>query len=205
MLYAIVDPEQSRGRDVVQLARLVLDGGASFLQLRAKKLDDAAHLTLARELRALTRGRAVFVVNDRADIAALCDADVVHVGQDDLSVEEARRSLKPHQKIGVSTHDEAQVKKAVLDGADMLGFGPVFQSGTKSGHAPVVGTEGLARAVMAAGRVPVIAIGGVTTENAEACARAGAASVAVIGALASAEDPAKAARDILTAFKRGKA
>jgi len=204
MLYAIVDPEQTPGGDVVALAAQVLSGGASWLQLRAKNLPDDVLLSTAKALAGLARGRARFFINDRADIAALCGADGVHVGQTDLTVPDARSALHAGQHVGVSTHHAAQVARAVADGGDVLGFGPVFPSATKTGHAPVTGIEGLRAAVLAAGGTPVIAIGGIGAHNAAACAAAGAHAVAVIGALAQAADPRAAARAILAAFNSGR-
>ncbi|MBI5493866.1 MAG: thiamine phosphate synthase [Deltaproteobacteria bacterium] len=199
MLYALLDPEVAPRGDVLALADAVLRGGAAWVQLRAKRLPDGETLALARALRELTRGCAQLWMNDRADLAVLCQADGLHVGQEDLPVADARRVLRPGQRIGVSTHDLGQVREAVAAGADVVAYGPVFPSGTKSGHAQVTGVEVLREvAALAAGR-PVVAIGGITVENAGACRRAGATHVAVIGALAHAADPEQAARALAQA------
>ncbi|MEW5853489.1 MAG: thiamine phosphate synthase [Myxococcota bacterium] len=205
MLYAIVDPQSAPGGNVVDLASRCLDGGARYLQLRAKLLPDVEVLRLASALVELSRGRAQFFLNDRPDLAALCGADGAHVGQDDLPALHARRALRPEQQLGLSTHTDEDVRAAVLAGVDLMGFGPVFPSGTKQGHADVTGPEGLARAVALARGTPVVAIGGITEENAAACGAAGAHAVAVIGALAQSADPAATARRIIEAFERGRA
>lgn len=200
MLYAIVDPDHAPGGNVIALATRCLAGGASYVQLRAKRLGDAELLRLAREVGGLCRGRARFFVNDRADLAALAGAHGVHVGQEDLLPARARRALLPGQWLGISTHNERQVEEALNAGAEILGFGPVFPSGTKVGHAAVTGVDGLRRAVVLAGPVPVVAIGGITEDNAGLCAAAGAHAVAVIGALAMAAEPEKKAQAIRAAF-----
>jgi thiamine-phosphate pyrophosphorylase len=192
-----------RGRDPEALARACLAGGATWVQLRAKGHDDRAVLELALKLAGVCRGRATFVVNDRADLAVLAGADGAHVGQEDLAPAAARRVLGPHRRLGLSTHNQEQVVSARELDVDHLGFGPVFPSGTKQGHAPVTGVQELARAVRAAQGRPVFAIGGIGAEEARACAAAGAAGVAVVGALARAEDAEATARAILSAFREG--
>lgn len=192
-LYAIVDPASAR--DPERLASAILRGGCSVLQLRAKTSGgDRATLALARRIAAACREAGVpFVVNDRVDLAILSGADGVHLGQDDLPIAEARRlgSLW----IGRSTHDEAQADAAVAEGADIVAFGPIFETSSKERPDPVVGLARL-EAVCARIALPVVAIGGITRERAPAIAAAGARWGAVIGALANAGDPESAARDL---------
>jgi thiamine-phosphate pyrophosphorylase len=153
---------------------------------------DRATLALARALSAKCRAaRVPFVMNDRLDLALLADADGLHLGQDDLPIAEARRFFRG--PIGVSTHDLAQLTRAIADGADLVGFGPVFATSTKKNPDPVVGLDGLAAACRAA-TVPVVAIGGIDRERARACFGVGAALVAAIGATCAADDPEAAAR-----------
>ncbi len=199
VLYALLDPDVGAGRDVLGLASKVLDGGATWLQLRAKNLPDAQVLELGTALVALSAGRAGVWINDRADLAALCGAYGVHVGQEDLTVAQARKVLRPGQRVGVSTHDLSQVERAVADGADVVAFGPVFASPTKQGHAAVTGPEVLREVRARAGDRPVVAIGGITAQNAAQCLAHGATHVAVIGALAHASDPKAAARAVVEA------
>lgn len=198
-LYVLVDPEHTRGRDPVHIARAALAGGCAVLQLRAKHLPDAARLSLALELRALARAAGVpFVVNDRIDLALLAEADGAHLGQDDLAPADARR-LAPHLALGLSTHTLAQALAGARSGADVLGFGPVFETRSKERPDPVVGLETLA-AVVRSVRLPVIAIGGIGLDNAAAVAATGARLGAVIGAVGEADDPESAARALHAAL-----
>jgi len=163
-------------------------GGVDVVQLREKELPDRELLDRARKVRKWTRAAGVlFVVNDRPDIARLCEADGVHLGQDDLSVTAARRIVGPEMVVGVSTHDIAQVRRAVLDGADYLGVGPVFPSETKAfTHFP--GLD-FVREAAAETSLPAFALGGITLANFGAVTAAGGARVAVSSAIATADDP----------------
>lgn len=191
-LYAIVDPAACRGRDPEVVAAAILRGGCAVLQLRDKSASDRDRLSLARRLAARCRRAGVpFVVNDRPDLALLAGADGLHLGQDDLPIAEARRIVGC--VVGVSTHDEAQARRAVADGADLVAFGPVHPTASKADPDPVVGVERLA-GVCAAIATPVVAIGGITMENAAAVRRAGARWGAVIRAVCGADDPEAAAR-----------
>lgn len=192
-LYAIVDPSVAPDRDPERLAAAILAGGCARLQLRAKSGPDRALLSLARRLRARCAEAGVpFVINDRADLAVLAGADALHLGQDDLPVAEARRIVGP-MEIGRSTHDEAQLDAAVDDGADVLAFGPIFETSSKASPDPVVGLDRL-QAVCARAPLAVVAIGGLTVDNAAAVREAGATWGAAIGSLCHADDPAAAAR-----------
>jgi thiamine-phosphate diphosphorylase len=202
-LYAIVDPAACRGRDPVRVAGAILRGGCAALQLRAKDGSDRALLALARDLAAECRRAGVpFVVNDRPDLALLVGAGGLHLGQDDLPVAEARRIVGGAVAIGRSTHDEAQARSAVGEGADVVAFGPVFETASKANPDPVVGLERLERVCRESG-LPVVAIGGITFANIEAVARAGARWAAAIGAVCGAEDPESAARALHGAFSIG--
>ncbi len=179
-LYAIIDAEAAERP--LGLAFQALNAGCAMVQLRAKRLDDFAFLEIAKRVRsACTHAGVPFVVNDRADIARLVQADGLHLGQDDLSIEEAR-SVVGDMQIGVSTHTLEQAMRADGKGADLIAFGPVFATKTKENPDPVVGLEALG-AVCQAVSAPVVAIGGITPENAEETLRSGARFVAVISAL----------------------
>lgn len=195
--YAVLD------RDDGDLIEALVDparGGASVLQVRIKPGSAAATLAAARRAREATRRHgALLIVNDRVDLALAADADGVHLGQDDLPLLAARALCEragAHLVIGISTHDEAQVRAAVAAGADYLGFGPVYATATKENPDPVQGIQGLARAVAAAGGVPVVAIGGITPDRAAEVAATGAAAACAIAAVNGAADPAAAARRI---------
>lgn len=189
-LYAVLDAEVAAayGWTLDDLARACLDGGARFLQLRAKAVPSPALHALAARLVALAAPyEALVVVNDRADVARLTGASGVHVGQDDLDPSDARRVVGADRLVGVSTHTTAQVAAAAASPADYIAVGPVFGTRTKAtGYAPV-GLDLVASA--AATRRPVVAIGGITLERAAEAIAAGAASVAVIADLLSDGDP----------------
>ena len=175
--------------------RTLVDGGVDVLQLRDKQLDDRTLVARGRLLRELTRGTATtFIMNDRPDLALLTDADGVHVGQEELTVHDARRIVGPDRLVGVSTHSLEQARQAVLDGADYLGVGPTFPSTTKS-FAEFPGIE-FVQAVAAEIRLPAFAIGGITLENVGDVARTGLRRVAVSGAIASAQDPVAAIQSL---------
>jgi thiamine-phosphate pyrophosphorylase len=195
-LYVIVDPDQCRGRDPRWVADRVLWGGCAALQLRAKTMPDRARLSLARALRERTHERGVeFWINDRADIALLAEADGLHLGQEDLPIPEARRLLGPKVRIGCSTHSLAQAQVAMREGADVLGFGPIFPTQSKPNPDPEVGLGGLREVVAKIAR-PIVAIGGIQLAHAADITRSGAAYAAVISAVCGAEDPGQAAREL---------
>lgn len=175
-------------------AAAALAGGAPCVQLRAKHLPARVLLAEARAIRAKARATgALFIVNDRVDVAVACDADGAHVGQDDLPAARARRLLPPGRILGVSTHTLEQARRAVQDGADYIGVGPVFATATKDTGYPPLGLAGLA-AIARAVRVPVVAIGGIGPAEAAQVIRAGAMAAAVISALMTAPDIAAATR-----------
>jgi thiamine-phosphate pyrophosphorylase len=190
-----VDLDALAGRDPLLFAERVLAAGALFaLQLRAKSAPSRVVLELARALAPrCARAGVPFYVNDRPDLAWLAGAAGVHVGQDDLTVAEARR-VGAGLAVGLSSHDEAQAAQALAQGVDYLAFGPVFATGSKHHPDPVVGTERLARVVAEAGSTPVVAIGGITLARAPQVRAAGAAAGAVIAALTSAPDDEVTAR-----------
>jgi thiamine-phosphate pyrophosphorylase len=176
-------------------------GGAGMFQLREKELDDRALLQRARDVRKWTRqNRALFIVNDRPDIARLSDADGVHLGQSDMSVLDARRILGADVLIGVSTHNLDQVRQAVLDGASYIGVGPVFASTTKKLES-LAGTE-LVKSAVAETSLPSFAIGGINSENIGAVVAAGARRVAVSAAIAKANEPRLAALLLVQACRQ---
>lgn len=167
-------------------------GGASMFQLREKSLSDRELIARAREVRAWTRqAGALFIVNDRPDIARLVEADGVHLGQDDLPVKEARRIAGGDALIGVSTHSLAQLRAAVLDGADYVGIGPTFSSKTKE-FEELAGLD-FVRQAAAETSLPAFVIGGVNEKTIAAAVQAGARRVAVSEAICAADEPRQAA------------
>jgi len=193
-LYVLLTSRLCR-RDPLLVARAVLAGGAECIQVREKDMPDRQLLGLIRRLREITLAAgALLIVNDRPDLAALGDADGLHLGQDDLPVPECRRLLRPGAIIGRSTHDLDQARAAEREGADYIGVGPMFASTTKPGE-PVAGV-GFLRQVLGEVSLPHVAIGGITAENVGELVAAGARRVAVCAAVISAEDPEAQARRI---------
>jgi thiamine-phosphate diphosphorylase len=205
--YAMVDVAPAALQDFGALearAARLLRARPACLQLRAKGAPAASLRAGAARLRALcARAGVPFCVNDRLDVALAVEAEVVHLGQEDLPLEDARRVRDlvgaRDLVIGFSTHNRAQALAAAAGGADYIGFGPVFGTATKQNPDPTVGLQALAD-VAAAVSIPVVAIGGVTVETAGAVARAGAAAAAVIAAVDRAADPTAAGRAIAAAF-----
>ncbi|NQT15726.1 MAG: thiamine phosphate synthase [Planctomycetes bacterium] len=198
-LYVLVDGRRSPD-EFTALVRPLVEAGVHVLQLRDKKLDDRRLLERARLLGRLTRGsKTLFVVNDRPDLALLAGADGVHVGQEELSVKDARTIVGPDALVGVSTHSIEQARQAVLDGANYIGVGPVFPSDTKHFEA-VAGLE-LLRAVSAEIRLPAFAIGGIDPKNLPEVLAAGFDRVAVGRAILAAADPAVTAKELLAVLE----
>jgi thiamine-phosphate pyrophosphorylase len=191
-LYAITDARLSGLGHAEQLLRLA-EGGATFVQLREKHAGPRDFYREAESALRVARARGVtLIVNDRADIALALKADGVHLGQDDLSPAAARRLLGDGSLIGYSTHSLQQLERAARLPVDYVAFGPVFPTRTKENPDPVVGLALLRRARAALDpALPLVAIGGVTRENARAALAAGADSVAVVSALLS--EPAEIA------------
>jgi thiamine-phosphate pyrophosphorylase len=176
-----VDVAAARALDPLVVLDAWLDAGVRLVQLRAKSMSGAALLHLAdRCARLATEPGATFIVNDRADVARLTGAAGVHLGQDDLPAEAVRRMLPSPALIGWSTHTDAQLRASAVMPIDYVAIGPVFGTRSKERPDPVVGLEGVRRAVtLAAGR-PIVAIGGITLATAPEVLRAGASSIAVI-------------------------
>lgn len=188
-------------RPVEEVIRSAAAGGAGIFQVREKGMRDRELLAHLRAVRRWTReADGLLIVNDRPDLAALCGADGVHVGQEELTAGEARRVVGPDRLVGVSTHDVEQARAAVLDGADYLGVGPVFSSRTKAFDS-LAGLE-LVRAVAGEIGLPWYAIGGIGPENVAAAREAGARRVAVSAAVCAAEDPRSAVAELRAGLKR---
>ena len=196
-LYAIIDPAQIRNLEPLDVADALLSSGVRLIQYRGKA-DSSRRLfdvcsAMAERVR---QAGGTFIVNDRADLARITGADGVHVGQEDLPVEDARRVLLPGQRVGVSTHTRTQFEEAKATSADYIAFGPIFPTGSKERPDPVVGLERL-REMRGLTRRPLVAIGGITLDNAASVIEAGADSVAVIHDLLAADDIGAQARKFL--------
>jgi thiamine-phosphate pyrophosphorylase len=194
-LYPILDASQFEDTAAMLAAADELRaGGVSLLQYRNKSSDARQMLEQARALKARLGDSVRLIMNDRADLCLAAGFDGVHVGQDDLSPEGARRVIGPDLWLGVSTHNPEQLREADATTADYLAIGPVFATSSKERPDPVVGLEGVRRA-RALTRKPLVAIGGITRTNARAVIEAGADAVAVISDLS--REPRKSAEEFL--------
>lgn len=187
-LYPIIDTDGPLA-SCARIVHGVLEAGVPWLQLRCKGTPASSFLEAASELVRLASTAGVrVIVNDRLDVAMASGAHGVHLGQDDLPLADARRIAGDHLVIGISTHDVAEARAAEDGGADYVGFGPMFATGSKADALTPRTVAGL-REVRAAIRIPIVAIGGITADTAQDVLDAGADAVAMIGALASADDP----------------
>ena len=192
--YAIIDP--AGGHDPVELAQLLLGAGVRIAQLRLKDTPGRDFLMAARAIAQQCRARgALFIVNDRVDIAILAGADGVHLGQADLPIAAARELIGPDKIIGISTHNTATAREAEAGGADYIGFGPMYPGGLKN----IQTGQGLdnLRAVRAAVKIPIVAIGGITEASMPEVLAAGADAAAIITDVVNAPDVAAKVRALL--------
>ncbi|MEJ2208952.1 MAG: thiamine phosphate synthase [Anaerolineae bacterium] len=203
-VYVITGPLTAPDRSVVDVVRAAIRGGATVVQLREKEATTRDMIELGRALLAVTRPAGVpLIVNDRLDVALAIEAEGLHVGMDDMPVATARRLLGPDLLLGYSPNSVAAARQGAREGADYLGIGDVFGTGSKPDAGEPVGLEGLTAAARAVS-IPVVAIGGVTVDNTPAAIEAGAAGVAVISAVMGAKDPETAARRLRQAVAVGR-
>jgi thiamine-phosphate pyrophosphorylase len=200
-LYAILDVPRTSG-PASRIIETLVDAGVTLIQIRDKQASARAIYEAANRLVLQFASRSVrIIVNDRPDIAAMVGAGGVHVGQEDLPVAESRKLVGPDRWVGVSTHNLEQFRLAILTSADYIAIGPIFPTATKANPDPIVGIDFL-RQVRSLTRKPLVAIGGITIQSAESVFRAGADSLAVVGDLLQAPDPAQRAREYLAIAKR---
>ena len=200
LLYAVTDRHWLNGRSLRQVVEESLDGGVTMVQLREKQLEEGTFLEEAKELQALCRQRRIpFLVNDNVDIALAMNADGVHVGQSDMEALDVRKKLGPDKIIGVSAQTVEQALLAQAHGADYLGVGAVFPTGSKD-DAVEVPFETL-KAICQAVHIPVVAIGGISKANVEELKGSGICGVAVISAIYGAGDIEGAARELKEAVR----
>jgi thiamine-phosphate pyrophosphorylase len=190
----VTDRPTAGRRDLLDIVRAAVAGGATLVQLREKEASTREMLDLGRAMLDITRAANVpLIVNDRIDVALALDADGVHVGQDDMPADVARRLIGPDRILGVSAETVEQAQAAEDSGADYLGVGTVFATPSKADAGAPIGLDGM-RAIAQVSSVPLLAIGGITADNAADIRKAGAHGVAVISAIISAPDPQDAAR-----------
>jgi thiamine-phosphate pyrophosphorylase len=200
-LNAIIDPERAGGHDLVELARRVVEGGATLVQLRDKRSDTRDMIGLARAIKtALVPSGVPFVVNDRVDVALAANADGVHLGPEDMALDDARRLLGPAAIIGASIKSVEAAETSPVDLIDYAGIGGVYATLSKEQKSAPIGAEGVARIGGALRRrapaLPLCGIAGIDAGNAGAVVAAGADGIAVISALSLTRDPAAAARGL---------
>ncbi len=185
----------------LELARMAIRGGADTIQFRQKTGATREMINIARQLKQLCIDAGVtFIVNDRLDVAVAADADGVHLGQDDFPIPLARKLLGESRIIGGSAATLEEAQKCLAEGADYIGFGPVYPTASKADAAPATGIKLLKQAVEAI-PLPIIAIGGISVENTPEVIRAGARGIAVISAVCCQEDPEQATRALSQALQ----
>ena len=190
-LYGILDLGYVSPESALETAGLLLRSGVDILQLRAKISSPSEVERLGEQVLPLVRSAGVpFIINDFPKVAAAIGADGVHVGQDDGSVEEARRIIGENKIVGKSTHSLEQAIAAQAEGADYIGFGPLFATPTKPGR-PAIGTAEIAAVHQAVTEIPIFCIGGVKLENLPSLVEAGAGRVVIVSGILQADDPAR--------------
>lgn len=195
-LYVLTDARAACGRDLVALVAAALEGGATAIQLREKEESALAQVTLGRELRRLTReAGALFIVNDRVDVARAVEADGVHLGQDDLPASVARAILGNDAIVGGSAGNPDELARCLAARVDYLGVGPMYPTPSKADAGPAIGPAGLAE-IRRATSLPIVGVGGIGADNLGPVLAAGADGVALISAVIGAADPRAAARQL---------
>ncbi len=198
-LYLVLDPDHVAG-DVMQTALDAFDNGVTCVQLRWKTATDRQLVDLAGAVLSLSRARGIpMIINDRLDIALVVGADGVHLGVDDISVQDARRLGGPELLIGYSPETDGQIAGAEMAGASYLGIGPIFGTATKPDAGPELGATEFSRRRQLTD-APVVAIGGITNTNAARAMAAGANGIAVASAILGSADPAVATRQLRQAL-----
>lgn len=202
-LYAVTDRAWAKKKTLMEQVEEALEGGITFLQLREKNLSQEEFIKEAKEMKELSaKYKVPFVINDNIDVALAVDADGVHIGQDDMSVEEARKLLGEDKIIGVSAHNVNEAMKAQKGGADYLGVGAVCATSTKK-DANVVSKEEIKK-IKEAVDIPIVAIGGIKKDNIHTLKGTGVDGVAVVSAIFAAEDIKETSKELLDTVKEMK-
>jgi len=195
-LYVITDQRISSGKSHLEVAEAALAGGATVIQFRDKEMKDSEAIEVCRKIYEITRKKRIpFMVNDRVEVAKIVQADGVHLGQEDQSLDVARKILSKEQIIGISVETVEQAIKAEEEGADYLGVGPIFPTATKLDAGRELGVARL-KEIKKAVNIPIVAIGGINEDNLEEVLKAGADGIAVISAVVSAPDITQACRNL---------
>jgi len=195
-LYIITDQRISHVKSHLEVAEAVLAGGATVIQFRDKEMEDSEAIEVCRKIYELTKKKGIpFIVNDRVEVAKIVKADGVHLGQEDQSLDFARKILNQNQIIGISVETVEQAIKAEKEGADYLGVGPIYPTATKLDAGRELGVARL-KEIKEAVNIPVIAIGGINENNLEEVLKVGADGVAIISAVVGAPDITQACRKL---------
>jgi thiamine-phosphate pyrophosphorylase len=204
-VYLVLGTQDIGDKSALEIVRMAIAGGVDVVQLREKKAPLRDVIEVGRQMRELCREHDVlFVVNDRVDVALLLEADGVHVGQDDVPAKEARRLVGDRMFIGVSASSVEEARWALEQGADYLGVGSIYATGSKADAGEPV-TPALIGEIRAFSNVPIVGIGGISADNCAEVMKQGANGVAVISAIAGQPDPKQAAarlKEIIAGFQR---
>ena len=201
-LYLVTDRSILKGRDLFQAVEEAVEGGVTLVQLREKNISSLDFYTIALKMKELVNSYNVpLIINDRLDIALAVDADGLHVGQEDLPPAVARKLLGPEKILGYSVGNPEQARRAERDGADYLGAGTVFPTGSKADTGKPIGPEGL-RAIKQAVAIPVVGIGGIGISNLEEVKAAGADGISLISAILGSNDIEAASRQLINLWRK---
>ncbi len=195
-LHVLTDREAVKSRSLAEIIQLAIAGGAAAIQLRDKDVEDLSMIKLGEELMKLTKGKVPLIVDDRVEVALAIGADGVHVGQKDMPARAVRKKIGSGKILGVSAHSVREAVQAEEDGADYIGAGPVFPTKTKKDAETPIGLTGL-RQIKNAVSIPIIAIGGIKTDNAAVVMEI-ADGIAVISAVLRATFPLKATQTLVS-------
>ncbi len=197
-LYLVTDRSFLRGRKLSEVVEEAILGGVTIVQVREKELSTKQFYNIALEVKEVTdKYKIPLIINDRIDIALAVDADGVHLGQDDMPLKIARKIIGKNKIIGISAGNVAEAKEAEKDGADYIGIGAVFFTGTKKDIDKPIGLEGL-KTIVHSVNIPSVAIGGVNKNNSEDVIKTGANGISVISAILNNDDVKKAAKELKT-------
>ena len=203
-LYVIIDRRMIKGKSSIRVTREAITGGATAIQLREKEMESRDLCHLASSLKKVAKKKkALFIINDRIDIAQAVDADGVHLGQDDLSIKIARKVLGRNKIIGATVRNLSQALKAQGEGADYVSLGPIFSTKTKKDLPPPRGLKVITQ-IKEKIKIPLIAIGGINRHNVAKVMRAGADGVAVVSVVVGARNVQKATQELLRRIKKAK-
>ncbi|MDP6685995.1 MAG: thiamine phosphate synthase [Candidatus Omnitrophota bacterium] len=198
-LYLVTDRLALKDKDITKIISQSVAAGVDIVQLRDKEATSQEFIETGKKIKAILKGKNVlFIVNDRIDEALLLESDGIHLGQDDISVETARKVLGKDKIIGLSTHSIAQLRKAIKKDVDYISVGPIFKTPTKPDYAPV-GLD-LVEIAKKETNIPFIAIGGINQSNIQTLVAKGAKRIAVVRAILSSADPFMATKDLLSVF-----